>query len=186
MATTLRISAAQGPSSVPASVDGAFPFADLTDATSANIPVVNTPLANALVLLAPKANPTFTGTVTIPSGASIAGYLTTASAASTYQALPIVTAASPATGATITSAASVDETHYLTPAGTLATLNWALPSAANSRVGQIKMLWSSKDITTLNVTVASGGSLVGSLTAATAEEAYSFQCVSAGVWLRIA
>lgn len=35
---------------------------------------------------APLASPTFTGTVTIPSGASIDGYLTTASAASTYLA----------------------------------------------------------------------------------------------------
>ncbi len=34
---------------------------------------------------APKASPTFTGTVTIPSGASISGYLTTATASSTYQ-----------------------------------------------------------------------------------------------------
>lgn len=33
---------------------------------------------------APLASPTFTGTVTIPSGASISGYLTTATAASTY------------------------------------------------------------------------------------------------------
>lgn len=33
---------------------------------------------------APLASPTFTGTVTIPAGASIAGYLTTATAASTY------------------------------------------------------------------------------------------------------
>lgn len=36
---------------------------------------------------APLASPTFTGTVTIPSGASIAGYLTTASAAAAYQPL---------------------------------------------------------------------------------------------------
>jgi hypothetical protein len=34
---------------------------------------------------APRASPTFTGTVTIPAGASISGYLTTSSAASTYQ-----------------------------------------------------------------------------------------------------
>lgn len=34
---------------------------------------------------APLASPTFTGTVTIPAGASIAGYLTTATASSTYQ-----------------------------------------------------------------------------------------------------
>jgi hypothetical protein len=34
---------------------------------------------------APSASPTFTGTVTIPAGASIDGYLTSAAAASTYQ-----------------------------------------------------------------------------------------------------
>ena len=33
---------------------------------------------------APKASPTFTGTVTIPAGASINGYLTTSAASSTY------------------------------------------------------------------------------------------------------
>lgn len=36
---------------------------------------------------APKASPTFTGTVTIPAGASITGYLTTSSASSTYQTI---------------------------------------------------------------------------------------------------
>lgn len=36
---------------------------------------------------APLASPTFTGTVTIPSGASISGYLTSASASSTYAPL---------------------------------------------------------------------------------------------------
>lgn len=34
-----------------------------------------------------KASPTFTGTVTIPAGASISGYLTTSSASSTYQTI---------------------------------------------------------------------------------------------------
>lgn len=42
-------------------------------------------VSNAAATYAPLASPTFTGTVTIPSGASIAGYLTSASAASTYQ-----------------------------------------------------------------------------------------------------
>lgn len=40
---------------------------------------------------APLASPTFTGTVTIPAGASISGYLTTASAASTYETQYTVT-----------------------------------------------------------------------------------------------
>ena len=41
--------------------------------------------SSASTTYAPKASPTFTGTVTIPSGASISGYLTTATASSTYQ-----------------------------------------------------------------------------------------------------
>jgi hypothetical protein len=45
----------------------------------------------------PLASPTFTGTVTIPAGASISGYLTTSSASSTYAAL---------SGATFTGAVS--------------------------------------------------------------------------------
>jgi len=43
--------------------------------------------ATAASTYAPIASPTFTGTVTIPSGASISGYLTTATAASSYQPL---------------------------------------------------------------------------------------------------
>lgn len=43
--------------------------------------------ATAATTYAPLAGPTFTGTVTIPSGASIAGYLTTDEAASAYQPL---------------------------------------------------------------------------------------------------
>lgn len=43
--------------------------------------------ASASSTYAPKASPTFTGTVTIPAGASITGYLTTSSASSTYQTI---------------------------------------------------------------------------------------------------
>ena len=45
-----------------------------------------TDLQNALDLKAPLASPTFTGTVTIPAGASISGYLTNSTASSTYLA----------------------------------------------------------------------------------------------------
>lgn len=44
-------------------------------------------LATASATFSPIASPTFTGTVTIPSGANISGYLTTATAATTYQPL---------------------------------------------------------------------------------------------------
>jgi hypothetical protein len=57
-----------------------------TDAASTYATITN------LALKSPIANPTFTGTVTIPAGASISGYLTTANAASTY--LTIANAAS--------------------------------------------------------------------------------------------
>lgn len=54
-------------------------------ATAAQIAAYATSVAAAT--LAPKASPTFTGTVTIPSGASIADYLTSAAADSAYQPL---------------------------------------------------------------------------------------------------
>lgn len=54
------------------------------DVTAANLGLLSS--ATAASTYAPIASPTFTGTVTIPSGASITGYLTTATAASTYLA----------------------------------------------------------------------------------------------------
>ncbi len=43
--------------------------------------------SSASTTYAPLASPTFTGTVTIPSGANISGYLTSATASSTYQTI---------------------------------------------------------------------------------------------------
>jgi hypothetical protein len=75
---------------------------------------------------APLANPTFTGTVTIPAGASISGYLTSASAASTYQTQAgmssyLTTSSASSTYLTQTNAASTYQTQagmssYLTTA----------------------------------------------------------------------
>lgn len=52
------------------------------DVTAANLGLLSA--ATAASTYAPIASPTFTGTVTIPAGASISGYLTTATAGSTY------------------------------------------------------------------------------------------------------
>jgi hypothetical protein len=58
-------------------------FATLGLALSSDLSAYLTTSAAASTY-APLASPTFTGTVTIPGGASISGYLTTSSAASTY------------------------------------------------------------------------------------------------------
>jgi hypothetical protein len=55
------------------------------DVTAANLGLLTS--ATAASTYAPIASPTFTGTVTIPAGASISGFLTSATAASTYLAL---------------------------------------------------------------------------------------------------
>ncbi len=62
---------ARGPAGPAGEGGGASAFADLTDKTTAEIPTINTPLANALAAKAPKASPTFTGTATISSGANL-------------------------------------------------------------------------------------------------------------------
>ena len=55
------------------------------DVTAANLGLLSA--ATAASTYAPLASPTFTGTVTIPTGAAISGYLSTATAASTYLGL---------------------------------------------------------------------------------------------------
>ncbi len=79
-----------------------------------------TDLNTALGLKAPIASPTFTGTVTIPAGASISGYLTTATASSTYATISSVSlkanTASPTFTGTVTIPAGASIAGYLTTA----------------------------------------------------------------------
>lgn len=102
---------------------------------------------------------------------------------------PSIVAATPLTGFTITAARYTDQTHYLTPAGTLATGTFTLPTAATSRVGQIVRLWSTQIVTALTVGVSGGGTILGTaLTAAAANTPYAWQCVSTagtGTWIRL-
>lgn len=72
--------------------------------------------ASASSTYAPKASPTFTGTVTIPAGASISGYLTTSSASSTYAPL-----ASPTFTGTVTIPAGASISGYLTTSSAAST-----------------------------------------------------------------
>ena len=100
-----------------------------------------------------------------------------------------VVAATPLTGFTIAAARYTDQTHYLTPAGTLATGTFSLPTAANSRVGQVVRLWSTQAVTSLTIAVSGGGTIQGAaLTAVVANTSYAWQCVStagAGTWIRL-
>jgi hypothetical protein len=94
---------------------GSAAWGDITG-TLAN----QTDLNTALGLKAPLASPTFTGTVTIPSGASISGYLTTASAASTYATISNLDLkaplASPTFTGTVTIPSGASISGYLTTA----------------------------------------------------------------------
>ena len=100
---------------------------------------------------------------------------------------PIVTLVTPLTGATVTALADADETIYVTPAGTIAELALVLPSAANSRVGQVKRLVTSQIVSTLTVTVSGSGTVAPALAATTAGGGYRWECTSVagtGIWLR--
>ncbi len=63
--------AARGPAGPAGEGGGASAFADLTDKATAEIPTINTPLANALSAKAPIASPTFTGSVSMQSMAVV-------------------------------------------------------------------------------------------------------------------
>ena len=95
-------------------------------------------------------------------------------------------------GSTITCLPNVTETIYLSSGSIspLSSLSVVLPNVTNSYVGQVKLFVSSKNITSLNMSVNGGGSLLGNgLTSAFANEVYSYQCISItgnGTWLRLA
>ena len=62
-----------------------------------------------------------------------------------------------------------------------------LPAPADSRIGQVKTFISSKTITNLGITDGGGGGIYGPALAFTGSyEAAAFQCVSPGVWVRLA
>lgn len=104
--------------------------------------------------------------------------------------IPIVTPVTPVNGQTITSTTTKeDETHYITPTGTLATLTVTLPHALDSRQGQIIRVFISQIITALTVDVASGGVIEGALPDTSAPNStFAYQCVDTampGRWIAI-
>lgn len=139
-----------------------------------------------------------------PAGTALEGLLSTlcryalrvidretgeAYSADQLQRRTIAVRATPATGFTIIATPFVDQVHYLTPAGTLATGTFRLPSAANSLEGQIVRLHSTETQTALTVNVVGSGTINGTaVTALTADTSYAWQCVNTagtGTWIRI-
>lgn len=95
------------------------------DASNASWIVIGT-LGSTNLGLATLASPTFTGTVTIPAGASISGYLTTSSASSTYAPL-----ASPTFTGTVTIPAGASISGYAPLASPTFTGTVTIPSGAS-------------------------------------------------------
>lgn len=99
---------------------------------------------------------------------------------------PVIVAATPLTGFAITAARYTDQTHYLTPAGTLAAGTFNLPAPADARVGQIIRVVSTETVTSVSL---GGGSVIEPSTPLgfAADTTYSYQCVSTagpGIWIR--
>ena len=96
---------------------------------------------------------------------------------------------SPTTGFTVNAPADyADQTHYLTPAATIAAGSFIIPTAANSVEGQFIRVFTNHNITAFTFTVAGGGTIIGDSTGVlAANKTATFQRVSngAGQWIRI-
>lgn len=112
--------------------------------------------ASATSTYAPKASPTFTGTVTIPAGASISGYLTSATATSTYQ--------------TIAGMSS-----YLTTANAATTYQTQSGMSSYLTTSSASSTYATKSSPTFTGTVVipAGASISGYLTTASASSTYA-------------
>lgn len=114
--------------------------------------------SSASTTYAPKASPTFTGTVTIPAGASISGYLTTATASSTYQTQSGMTSYLTTATASSTYQTQAGMSSYLTTASASTTY---APKASPTFTG--------------TVTIPAGASISGYLTTSSASSTYQTQ-----------
>lgn len=97
---------------------------------------------------------------------------------------PNIQKVSPATGSTVQMTdTALDGTLYVNPAAALAALTIILPSEANSRLGQVRRIATSKAIMALTLTGATNIlSTVGSLSAG---DCVQFLKIDANTWTRI-
>jgi len=97
---------------------------------------------------------------------------------------PPVQSVVPTTGQTIV----ITDNSYngllvLAPAGTLATLTITLPSDANSEVGQIERIATTKTLTA--VTINGAGTIFGAVTTLVAGDNVAYQKIAANTWSRM-
>jgi len=124
------------------------------------------------------------------SGLTANRALESPNASGTVALAQTVTQTTPLTGNTISVGNYVDQSHFITPAGTLAALTITLPAAANSRLGQVVKVWITQAITALTVNVSGGGTILGTAFAASAYTLgtpLTYECVSTtglGIWTR--
>lgn len=98
-------------------------------------------------------------------------------------AAPYVKSVSPTTGQTVAfDANSTDQTLYLTPAGTLATLTITMPSDASSALGQTVTIAASQTLTALTI---NGATIVNTATTLLGSSAVAFRKVAANTWMQI-
>lgn len=96
---------------------------------------------------------------------------------------PRVVNTSPVAAATVVMTADRrDETAYLTPAGTLATLTVTLPANATSQLGQFARITTTQTLTAL--TVNGAGTILNNPTTLTAGTTVAFQKVANDTWAR--
>lgn len=91
---------------------------------------------------------------------------------------------SPATGASIAfNNTSIDQTMFLTPAGTLATLTVSLPSNATSRLGQSVFIATTQTITALTVNGAT--TIINNPTTLASGAAVELRKMADNLWMQI-
>ena len=138
------------------------------DVTAANLGLLSA--ATAASTYAPLASPTFTGTVTIPGGASISGYLTTATAASTY--LPLA-------GGTLTGDITINAQGDLRFAD-LDSSNWVALQAPGSIATNYTLTLPAADGTANQALTTNGSGVLGWTSAALLAAAQTFTAAQRG------
>lgn len=112
------------------------------------------------------------------------GGMTQAGCNSLYSQLPTVQNSAPASGATVQmNDTAIDNTLNLSPAATLAALTVNFPTEANSRIGQIIRIGSTKTITLL--TLAGATTIFNAIATLAPGDLFSFQKTAANTWQRM-